>query len=173
MTQNPSSSNPRRDEKRHCLHTSAFKGEGAQIRSSKSNSMQMRQLSRLNRRLPTGGTHAFHLLAGRVLWVRRGWREGGSRGRCCLPPSSSPAELLHCGSPLKKGGQLLCLAPPPVLAVVCVLVCVCVSGCLSVLEKVHIWFQQAAVFALSCSDALAWKETDNLLPSHVKLLLNV
>lgn len=126
MTQNPSSSNPRRDEKRHCLHTSAFKGEGAQIRSSKSNSMQMRQLSGLNRRLPTGGTHAFHLLAGRVLWVRRGWREGGSRGRCCLPPSSSPAELLHCGSPLKKGGQLLCLAPPPVLAVVCVLVCVCV-----------------------------------------------
>lgn len=171
MTQNPSSSNPRRDEKRHCLHTSAFKGEGAQIRSSKSNSMQMRQLSGLNRRLPTGGTHAFHLLAGRVLWVRReaGGREAAEAGAASL--------LLPCRAPplwfppQKRGTAVVSRTPSSVGCRVCV--GMCVSGCLSVLEKVHVWFQQAVVFALSCSDALAWKETDNLLPSHVKLLLNI
>lgn len=63
MTQNPSSSNPHWDEKRRCLHKSAFKGERAQIRRSKSNSLQMRQLNGLNRRLPTGSVNAFTLLA--------------------------------------------------------------------------------------------------------------
>lgn len=45
-----------------------------------------------------------------------GWRlEGGSRGRCCPPPLQSSSIV---GPPQK--GQLLCLAPPPVLAVMCV-----------------------------------------------------
>lgn len=135
-TSNLSRSNPARDEKRHCLHASAFKKKnikrrgrgwgwrvvgggwvwrsvgGAQIRSSKSSRMQMRQLNGVNRRASADWRHA--RLSSQVLRLEGRWGRGGGgevAGAVSIPCRAPPLSLrLHEGQLPRLATPL----PPPV-----------------------------------------------------------